>query len=219
LHDELGRDIWRRSGVVRAHVAAGAACDSRGGVGRRLRCCLQFPWCRAFLAAEAAAVHGLDLGGGRLLHHLDGVPVGVQDKGQALHAPAVGGLLEAHAEVLEPRAGRVHVRHRDPDVPEPAVSAVGVVARVVGGAFLGLGAVVVRELDEARQLRSEHVARPQRREVRHRDALGQIAHEVQAELVLRHLRTRPGARMTHANTMSTKSKGCARKARNKAKCE
>ena len=62
---------------------------------------------------------------------------------------AVGGLLlEADAEGLEAVAGGLHVVDGDGDVAE-AAAGVGVAVGVAGEGGVGLGAVVVGELEDA----------------------------------------------------------------------
>jgi len=120
------------------------------------------------LAFAAAGARGEDF---------DAVPVRVSDKGEALDAAVVGLLPEVHPELLEPPAGRVHVRDREADVPEaPERLRVAVLELLVR-------LPVVRQLDRAHLL--QHVARsfgPRLRGVA--APVRSVAHEVEAELPL-----------------------------------
>ena len=75
-------------------------------------------------------------------------PVGVEDEGDVFHVPVGELLLEVHTESLEAGAGLLDVIDGDGDVAE-AAAGVGVAAGVAGEGGVGLGAVVVGELENA----------------------------------------------------------------------
>ena len=79
-------------------------------------------------------------------HHLDPVPVRVQDERDVPHLAVREALLERHAESLEARARFLDVGHGDGDVPEPPRLGV---ARVVWRRFQRLRAVVVGKFEDA----------------------------------------------------------------------
>ena len=75
-------------------------------------------------------------------------PVGVEDEGDVLHLAVGELLLELDPVLLEPGARSLDIVDGDRDVAE-AAAGVAVPARVAGEAGVGLGAVVVRELEDA----------------------------------------------------------------------
>ena len=77
-----------------------------------------------------------------------GAPIGVEDEGDVLHLPVSELLLEADAKLLKACAGGLDVVDGDGDVAE-AAAGVGVAAGVAGEGGVGLGAVVVGELEDA----------------------------------------------------------------------
>ena len=77
-----------------------------------------------------------------------GAPIGVKDESNVLHLPVGELLLEADAELLKTGAGGLDVVDGDGDVAE-AAAGVGVAAGVAGEGGVGLGAVVVGELEDA----------------------------------------------------------------------
>ena len=79
-------------------------------------------------------------------HHLDPVPVWVQDERDISHFAVREALLERHAESLEARACLLDVGHGDGDVAEPL--RVGV-SRVVWRRVQRLRAVIVGKFEDA----------------------------------------------------------------------
>jgi hypothetical protein len=81
-----------------------------------------------------------------MTHHLDPVPIRVQDERDVPHLPVRETLFEWHAERLEARARRLDVGHGERDVAESARLGI---ARVIGRRVERLRAVVVGELEDA----------------------------------------------------------------------
>ena len=142
----------------------------------------------AALGRDAVAVQGLR-DHGPLRQDLDQVAVRVFHERKAFHASAVRRLRERAAQLLEPLAGLVDVRHRDAQVAEPALHGLAVlrarrvgVARVVDRAVALLRAVVPGQFDAARRPHAEVPARVLVRGDRSRQA---VRHEVDREAPLR----------------------------------
>ena len=100
------------------------------------------------IGLHVGGAHALRLLHGLLPDDLNPIPVGIEHERDALHAPIRQLLLERVAGVLEALAGGLDVVDGDAGVSEAAeglgVAVHDVVVRV------GLGAVVVRQLDEPR---------------------------------------------------------------------
>jgi len=73
------------------------------------------------------------------------LPVGVEDEGNVFHLAVGEAFFERNTEPLEAGTGSLDVGDSEGDVAEAA--GLGV-ARVVRGAFEGLSAVVVRQLED-----------------------------------------------------------------------
>ena len=78
----------------------------------------------------------------------DCAPVGVEDERDVPHLSVTGLLLEANAKGLKPVASSLNVVDGDGNVAK-ATAGVGVAAGVSGEGRVGLGAVVVGELENA----------------------------------------------------------------------
>lgn len=78
-------------------------------------------------------------------HHLNPVPIWIQNECKKVHLSLRETLLERHAEPLEAGARRLDVVHSDRDVAEPA--RVGI-AGMVGVPLDQLRTVIVRELED-----------------------------------------------------------------------
>jgi hypothetical protein len=81
-------------------------------------------------------------------HDLDPVTIGIEDERDVLHGALRELLLERHAEALEPSARLLDVAHSDCNVAE-AAARVGVARGVAGEGRVALGAMIVRELEDA----------------------------------------------------------------------
>ena len=77
-------------------------------------------------------------------HHLNPVPIRIQNECKKVHLSLRETLLERHAEPLEAGARRLDVVHSDRDVAEPARVSI---AGMVGVPLDQLRTVIVRELE------------------------------------------------------------------------
>jgi len=84
-------------------------------------------------------------GWSKIQPQVEHLPVGVEDEGDVSHFAVGEAFFERNTESLEAGAGSLDIGDSEGDVAE--ATGLGV-ARVVRGAFEGLGAVVVRQLED-----------------------------------------------------------------------